>query len=110
MVQLQREMETLLQNAKQTDALACSITDIQQVSTSDDTHLSVHSQTPCVRPQSRSMMVPNRFLEYNNEIKQDECVEEINELQAEFEFELERLHLHLNLAGDAQQERLKVDR
>lgn len=124
MAELRKEMEMLLQNVngvlqskdallkplKQSDALACSITDVQEVSSSHS-HLSIHPKTPYVQPESKSGMVHERFLEYNiNE--QDESAEEINELQAEFEVELERLQLYLDSKAafeDAQEETVKVD-
>ncbi|XP_047177323.1 protein POLAR LOCALIZATION DURING ASYMMETRIC DIVISION AND REDISTRIBUTION-like isoform X2 [Vigna umbellata] len=108
MVELRKEMELLLQNMKgelqrkdallkplkQNDALALSITDIQEVSSSDS-HISIHSQTQYVQPESKRNMVPNNFLEYNIS-EQGECAEEINDLQAEFEIELQRLQLYLD--------------
>lgn len=124
MVELRKEMETLLQNVKgelrskdallntlkQSDALACSITDIQEVSTSNS-HFSIPSHKPYAQQESRSNMVCNRFLDCDTS-EQDECAEEINELQEEFEFELQRLQLYLDgetAFGDAQQERVEVD-
>ncbi|KAK7283128.1 hypothetical protein RIF29_12434 [Crotalaria pallida] len=124
MVELRKEMEMLLQNLKgelQSKnvfpkplkpgvALACSITDIQEVSCSDSSHPSIHSQTPYAGPDPKCIMVHDGFLEYNK-TKQDECADEINELQAEFEFELERLQLYFEgeaAFGDAQQERVEV--
>ncbi|KAL5144830.1 Protein POLAR LOCALIZATION DURING ASYMMETRIC DIVISION AND REDISTRIBUTION [Glycine soja] len=123
MIELQKEMEMLLQNVKgelqskdsllkplkQSDTLALSITDIQEVSSSSS-HLSIHSNIQYVQPESKSDMVPNRFLEYNTS-EQDECAEEINELRAEFEIELQRLQLYLDGEtgfDDAQQEGVKV--
>ncbi|KAL2346655.1 hypothetical protein Fmac_000655 [Flemingia macrophylla] len=108
MVELRKEMEILLQNVKgelqskdallkplkQSDAFSLSMTDIQEGSNSNS-HLSIHSHTQYVQPESKSNMVRNHFLEYNiNE--QDEHAEEINELQAEFEVELQRLQLYLD--------------
>ncbi|KAJ1413114.1 hypothetical protein SESBI_19873 [Sesbania bispinosa] len=123
MVELRKEMEMLLQNVKgelqskdallkplkQSDALECSITDIQEVSGSNS-HISIHSQKPYVQPETESNNVRNRFVDYNIS-EQDECAEEINELQAEFEFELQRLQLYLDGEGaleDTQQEKVKV--
>ncbi|RDX68474.1 Protein POLAR LOCALIZATION DURING ASYMMETRIC DIVISION AND REDISTRIBUTION, partial [Mucuna pruriens] len=108
MVKLRDEMEMLLQNVKgelqskdallkplkQSDAVALSVTDIQEVSCSSS-HISIHSQAQYVPPESKSDMVCNHFLEYNIS-EQDECAEEINELQAEFEIELQRLQLYLD--------------
>ncbi|CAJ1973641.1 unnamed protein product [Sphenostylis stenocarpa] len=123
MVELRKEMEVLLQNVKgelqskdaplnplkQNDALALSITDIQDVSSSHS-HISIHSQTRYVQPESKSSMVPNGFLECNIS-EQGKCAEEINDLQAEFEIELQRLQMYLDgEAGfkDAKQEGVKV--
>ncbi|KAL9313232.1 hypothetical protein ACSQ67_018684 [Phaseolus vulgaris] len=123
MVELRKEMEVLLQDVKgelqskdaflkplkQNDALALSMTDIQEVSSSDS-HISIHSQTQYVQPESKRNMVPNNFLECNIS-EQGECAEEINDLQAEFENELLRLQLYLDgEAGfeDAKQEGVKV--
>lgn len=123
MVELRNEMEMLLQNVKgeleskdavvkplkQSDALALSITDIHEVSSSNS-HLSIPSQTQNVQPESKSDIVCNHFLEYNIS-EQDECAEEINELQAEFEIELQRLQLYLDgeaASEDAQHEEVKV--
>lgn len=124
MVELRKEMETLLQNMKgelqskdaipellkQSDAVACSITDIQEVSC-PNSHPSVHSQRPNFQQESKSNMVPNRIIDYGIS-EQDECGEEINELQAEFEYELQRLQLYLDgEAGfeDAQQDSVEVN-
>ncbi|XP_027356570.1 protein POLAR LOCALIZATION DURING ASYMMETRIC DIVISION AND REDISTRIBUTION [Abrus precatorius] len=124
MVELRKEMEMLLQNVKgelqnkdalfkplkHSDALAFSITDIQEVSSSNS-HLSVHSHTPYIRPESEGNVVHNGFLECNIS-EQDECAEEINELQAEFEVELQRLQMYLDGEAafeDAQQERIDVE-
>ncbi|XP_014500214.1 protein POLAR LOCALIZATION DURING ASYMMETRIC DIVISION AND REDISTRIBUTION isoform X2 [Vigna radiata var. radiata] len=123
MVELRKEMEVLLQNMKdelqrkdallkplkQNDALALSITDIQEVSSSDS-HISIHSQTQYVQPESKRNMVPNNFLEYDIS-EQGECAEEINDLQAEFEIELQRLQLYLDGETefeDAKHEGVKV--
>ncbi|XP_061365276.1 protein POLAR LOCALIZATION DURING ASYMMETRIC DIVISION AND REDISTRIBUTION-like [Gastrolobium bilobum] len=123
MAELRKEMEMLLQNVKgelkskdallkplkQSDALACSITDIQEASSSSN-YISVHSQTPYAHPIPESDMFHNCFLEYKIS-EQDKCAEEINELQAEFEIELQRLQLHLDgeaAFADEQQERVKV--
>ncbi|KAK7410213.1 hypothetical protein VNO78_00822 [Psophocarpus tetragonolobus] len=123
MVELRKEMEILLQNAKgelqskdallkpwkESDALALSITDIQEVSSSNS-HFSIHSQTQRAQPESKNDIAPSHFLEYNIS-EQDECVEEINELQAEFETELQRLQMYLDgEAGleDVQQEGVKA--
>ncbi|KAE9609270.1 hypothetical protein Lal_00020690 [Lupinus albus] len=95
-VELRKEMEMLLHNVKgelqskdsllkalkPSDAFASSLTNIQEVSSSNS------------QPKSKRNMVPNGFLEYKK-IQKDECADEINELQAEFELELERLHLYL---------------
>ncbi|XP_020237901.1 protein POLAR LOCALIZATION DURING ASYMMETRIC DIVISION AND REDISTRIBUTION [Cajanus cajan] len=123
MVELREEMETFLQKVKgelqskdallkplkQSDALALSMTDIQEVSSSNS-HLSIHSQTQYVQPELECDMIRNHFLEYNlNE--QDERAEEINELHAEFEIELQRLQLYLDGEAafeDAQQKGVKV--
>jgi len=124
MVELRKEMEVLLQNMKgelqskdvllkplkQNDALAFSITDIQEVSSSDS-QISIHSQTQYVQPESKRNMVPNHFLECNIS-EQGECAEEINDLQAEFEIELQRLQLYLDGEAefeDAKHEGVKVD-
>lgn len=123
MVELRKEMEMLLQNVKgeleskdalvkplkKSDAIALSITDIQEVSSSSS-FPSVHPQTQYVQPESSNDMVCNHLLEYNLS-EQDECAEEINELQAEFEIELQRLQLYLDQESafeDAQQEGVKV--
>ncbi|XP_027901889.1 protein POLAR LOCALIZATION DURING ASYMMETRIC DIVISION AND REDISTRIBUTION-like isoform X1 [Vigna unguiculata] len=123
MVELRKEMEVLLQNMKgelqskdvllkplkQNDALAFSITDIQEVSSSDS-QISIHSQTQYVQPESKRNMVPNHFLECNIS-EQGECAEEINDLQAEFEIELQRLQLYLDGEAefeDAKHEGVKV--
>ncbi|KAK2392048.1 protein POLAR LOCALIZATION DURING ASYMMETRIC DIVISION AND REDISTRIBUTION [Trifolium repens] len=124
MVELRKEMEAILQNMKGEhqikdvvvkslkqcdDVLACSITDIQEVSCSNS-HPSVHSLKPYVQPELKSnVVVSNRFLDYNIG-EQDECAEEMNELQAEFEYELQRLQLYLDgedTFEDAQQERVE---
>jgi predicted component of type VI protein secretion system len=126
MVELRKEMEAILQNMKGEhqvkdvvvkslkqcdDVLACSITDIQEVSCSNS-HPSVHSLKPYVQPELKSnVVVSNRFLDYNIG-EQDECAEEMNELQAEFEYELQRLQLYLDgedTFEDAQQERVEVN-
>ncbi|KAG4389281.1 hypothetical protein GLYMA_06G061800v4 [Glycine max] len=91
MIELQKEMEMLLQNAK------------GELQSKD-------SLLKPLKQKSKSDTVPNRFLEYNTS-EQDECAEEINELRAEFEIELQRLQLYLDgEAGfdDAQQEGVKV--
>ncbi|TKY45198.1 hypothetical protein E2542_SST31485 [Spatholobus suberectus] len=108
MVELRKEMEMFLQSVKgelqskdallkplkQSDALALSITDIQEVS-STNSHFSIHSQAQYVQLESKSDIVQNHFLEYNIS-EQDECAEEINELQTKFEIELQRLQLYLD--------------
>ena len=125
MVELRKEMEIILQNMKgelqckyalinplkQCDeALAeLSISDIQEVSCSNS-NLSVNSQKNCVQPELKSNMGCNRFLDYDIG-KEDECAEEINELQAEFEYELQRLQLYLDgedAFEDAQQKSVEV--
>lgn len=124
LAELRKEMEMLLQNVKgeleskdalvkplkKSDAIALSITDIQEVSSSNS-FPSVHPHTQYVQPESNNDMVCNHLLEYNLS-EQDECAEEINELQAEFEIELQRLQLYLDQESafeDAQQEGVKVD-
>ncbi|MED6124273.1 hypothetical protein PIB30_057420 [Stylosanthes scabra] len=103
MVELRKEMEMLLQNVKgalqskdalikplnQSEALACSITDVQEVS-HFHSPLSVHSETPYLHQESTSGVVHERFLGCNMKGR-DELAEEINELEAEFQVELERL-------------------
>ncbi|KAL1337619.1 hypothetical protein HN51_032330 [Arachis hypogaea] len=124
MVELRKEMEMLLQNVKgvlqskdalikplkQNEALACSITDVQEVS---DFHspLSVHSKTPYVHQESTSAVVHKHFLEYNINDR-NKLAEEINELEAEFEVELERLQLYMDREAvyeDAKHEIFKVN-
>ncbi|KAK7351348.1 hypothetical protein VNO77_10729 [Canavalia gladiata] len=123
MVELRKEMEMLLQNVKgemqskdallkllkHSDALAFSTTNIPEVSDSSS-HLSIHSETPNLLPEAEGNMVNNGFLEYDIS-EQDECAEEINDLQAEFEIELQRLQMYLDeetAFEDTQQERVKV--
>ncbi|KAI4316400.1 hypothetical protein L6164_024383 [Bauhinia variegata] len=109
MVQLREEMEMLLQNSREelrskdallkplilSDTLASSITDTQEGSSSNSRHLSTQSQKPYVQPELESKMVPHHFLQ-DIISEQDECVEKVNELEAELEVELERLQLHLD--------------
>lgn len=124
MVELRKEMEIILQNMKGElqskdvlvkslkqcdDALAFSITDIQEVSCSSS-HPSINSQKPYVQLELKCNTVCDRFLEYDIS-EQDECAEEINDLQAEFEYELQRLQLYLDAEDafeDAPQERVEV--
>ncbi|KAI4337246.1 hypothetical protein L6164_015687 [Bauhinia variegata] len=108
MVELREGMEKLLQNVREelqrkdallepsklSDTLASSITDIQEVSSSNS-HPSAQSQKPYVQPESKSKMVHNHFLHYIIS-EQDECVEKINELEAELAVELEMLQLHFD--------------
>lgn len=103
MVELRKEMEMLLQHAKeelpmkeellkplkQSDALACSITDIPDVSSSNSHNL-VQSQ-----PVLERNLVHNNFLECDLS-EQDECVDGIHDIEAELEVELERLQLCLD--------------
>ncbi|XP_004501383.1 protein POLARALIZATION DURING ASYMMETRIC DIVISION AND REDISTRIBUTION [Cicer arietinum] len=125
MVELRKEMEINLQNMKaelqskdtllnplkqsDDDAVVCSITDIQEVSCSNS-HLSVHTQIPYIQPEFKSNLGSNRYLDCKTS-EQEECAEEINELQAEFEYELQRLQLYLDGEAafeDAQQEMVEV--
>lgn len=119
-LELRKEMEMLLQHVKQelprkeafleplkqSDILACSITDIHDVSSSNS-HILDQSQ-----PVLERNMGHNHFLEYNLSQK-DEYVEGIRELEAELEVELERLQqLYLDeetAFEDSQQERVKVN-
>ncbi|KAF7830354.1 protein POLAR LOCALIZATION DURING ASYMMETRIC DIVISION AND REDISTRIBUTION [Senna tora] len=117
MIELRKEMEMLIQHAKEQlprkeappkplkkmDTLACSITDIQDVSSSNS-HILVQSQ-----PMLERNMVHNHFIEYNLS-EQDECVEGIHDLEAELEVELERLQLYLNedTTFEDRQEMVKV--
>ena len=97
--------ETLLRPLKQSDTLAFSITDIQDVSSSNSPIL-VGSQ-----PMPEKDTVHKHFIEYNLS-EQDECVEGIHELEAELEVELERLQLYLDedtAFEDTQEQRFKVD-
>lgn len=126
MVELRKEMEINLQNMKaelqskdtllnplkqsDDDAVVCSITDIQEVSCSNS-HLSVHTQIPYIQPEFKSNLGSNRYLDCKTS-EQEECAEEINELQAEFEYELQRLQLYLDGEAafeDAQQEMVEVN-
>ncbi|XP_045806912.1 protein POLAR LOCALIZATION DURING ASYMMETRIC DIVISION AND REDISTRIBUTION-like [Trifolium pratense] len=124
MVGLRKEMEAILRNMKGEleikdvvvkslkqcdDVLACSVTDIREVSCSNS-HPSVHSLKPYVQPELKSnVVISNRYVDYNIS-EQGECAE-INELQAEFEYELQRLQVYLDgedAFEDAQQERVEV--
>lgn len=100
MGELQKQMETLLQNVKgelktkdamskaiESDVtLAYSTTDRQEGSNSID-RLSLQSQTTSIAlTDSETTIVP----------QQEEYVEGIDELEADFEAELERLQIHLD--------------
>ncbi|XP_019416203.1 PREDICTED: protein POLAR LOCALIZATION DURING ASYMMETRIC DIVISION AND REDISTRIBUTION-like isoform X2 [Lupinus angustifolius] len=113
-VELRKEMEILIQNAKgelqnkdsllkplkPSDAFDSPLTDIPEVSCSNS------------QPKSKRNTVPNGSLEHKK-IEKDESADEINELQAEFELELERLHMYLEgeeaAFGDADNEIVELN-
>ncbi|KAL5074447.1 hypothetical protein RYX36_013431 [Vicia faba] len=125
MVELRKEMGIILQNMKGElqskdvflnrlklcdDALAeISVTDVQEVSCSNS-HLSVRSEKSYGQAELKGDAGCDGFLDYDI-CEQDECAEEINELQAEFEYELQRLQLYLDGEAafeEAQQQNVEV--
>ncbi|KAI9106709.1 hypothetical protein K1719_022237 [Acacia pycnantha] len=118
MVELRKEMEVLLRRTeeelprketifkpfKTSDTLSWSVTDMQDVSSSNS-HIFVPPQ-----PVPEKNMVHNHVQEYKLS-KQDECEEGIHGLEAELQVELERLQLYLDEEApfeDTQEENVKV--